>query len=82
MTERLYLDRPDVYILARYHDGDARNGGRAQYIVCEHPDGAEYAEQLAAALGLLVMHGQEQQDQRGPGPALLASRPDARPPAA
>ena len=80
MTERLYLDHPHVYILARYHDDDARNGGRALYVVCEHPDGTKYAEELAATLGLLVVHGQGQQDQ--PGPAPPASQPDARPPAA
>jgi len=49
MTERLYLDRPDVYMIA---DCDARDGGRAHAVVCEHPDGAEYAAQLATSLGL------------------------------
>lgn len=61
MTERLYLDRPDVYMVA---DCDARDGGRARAVVCEHPDGAEYAAQLAASLDL-PLHYQPEPGDRG-----------------
>lgn len=55
MNERLYLDRPDVYIVADY--SDALLGGRALHVVCEHPDGAAYAAQLAAALNVPLYQG-------------------------
>jgi hypothetical protein len=60
MTERLYLDHPDVYMLA---ECDARNGGKAVLVVCEHPAGAEYARQLAASLSLPLRYftGEEQE---------------------
>lgn len=53
MEERIYLDRPDVYILADCH---ARDGGRALYVVCEDPAGAEYASQLATGLRIPLRH--------------------------
>ncbi len=55
MTERLYLDRPDVYILADYDPN--RRGGRALHVVCEHRDGTGYAAQLAAAINIPVHYG-------------------------
>lgn len=69
MTERLYFDRPDVHVLADCHDQD---GGRALFVVCEHPDGARYAVQLARQLGVPLHYG--------PGPVPPAGHGD--PPAA
>jgi len=66
MSERLYFDRPDVYVLA---DFDSRTGGQARHVVCEHPDGTSYAAQLAASMGVPV---------RGPAPADEAGR-DSQP---
>ena len=60
MAERLYFDRADVYVLADY---DPHDGGRVRLVVCEHPDGAAYAAQLADRLGIAVQH------QPGPAPA-------------
>lgn len=55
MTERLYFDQPGVYVLADY---DAYlGGGRALCVVCERPDGAVYAAQLAERLGVPLQHG-------------------------
>lgn len=66
MSERLYFDRPDVYVLA---DFNPRTGGQARHVVCEHPDGTSYAAQLAASMGVPV---------RGPVPADEAGR-DSQP---
>lgn len=55
MTERLYFEHPGVYVLADY---DAYlGGGRALCVVCERPDGAGYAAQLAERLGVPLQHG-------------------------
>lgn len=54
MTERLYFDHPGVYVLADY---DAYlGGGWALCVVCERPDGAGYAAQLARRLGVPLQH--------------------------
>lgn len=71
MTEQLYLDRPDVYVLA---DVDAQGGGQARLVVCEHPDGAEYAELLADNLGLPIRYQTEPGERDEP-----ARPPPARP---
>ena len=67
MAERLYFDRADVYVLA---DCDPRAGGRARLVVCEHPDGAAYAGQLALRLGIPVQHrpGPDQDPAPAPPP--------------
>lgn len=69
MTERLYLDRPDVYMVA---DCDSREGGQARFVVCEHPAGADYAARLAASLGLPLRYGSAdgdpEEDAPPPGP--------------
>jgi hypothetical protein len=55
VTERLYFENPGVYVLADY---DAYlGGGRALCVVCEHPDGAGYAAQLAQRLGVPLQLG-------------------------
>jgi hypothetical protein len=74
MTERLYIDRPDVYVLA---DCDAREGGHARLVVCEHPDGAEYAELLAASLGVPIRYETEPGEQ-DPAPPPTPARPRVR----
>jgi hypothetical protein len=74
MTERLYLDHPDVYMLA---DCDARDGGRAVLVVCEHPAGAEYARQLAASLSLPLRYGTGEKHEAAA--AVPAPRRDERP---
>jgi hypothetical protein len=65
MTDRLYLDRSDVYLLADY---DAGNGGRVRLVVCQHPAGAEYAAQLAARLRVPLHYGPEPDDHAAPDP--------------
>lgn len=75
MTERLYLDRPDVYVLA---DVDAQGGGHARLVVCEHPDGAEYAELLADSLGLPMRYQTEPGEQDSPAPPPARARSRAR----
>ena len=71
MAERLYFDRADVYVLA---DCDPRAGGRVRLVVCEHPDGAAYAAQLADLLGIAVQHGPQ------PEPGLRSEPRPAPPP--
>ncbi len=65
MAERLYFDRTDVYVLA---DCDPQAGGRARLVVCEHPDGAAYAAQLALRLGIPVQHGPGPDQEPAPAP--------------
>ena len=76
MAERLYFDRADVYVLADY---DPHDGGRVRLVVCEHPDGAAYAAQLAELLGIAVQHqpgpGPEPEPRRGPPPARREPEP-------
>lgn len=65
MTDRLYLDRSDVYLLADY---DAGNGGQVRLVVCQHPAGAEYAGQLAARLGVPLQYGPDPGHHAEPDP--------------
>ncbi len=55
MTERLYFEHPGVYVLADYDP--YLGGGRALCVVCERPDGAGFAAQLAERLGVPLQHG-------------------------
>ena len=77
MSERLYFDHPGVYVLADY---DAYlGGGRALCVVCERPDGAGYAAQLAERLGVPLQHGPAGDEAELP--AVAASRrPAPQPP--
>ncbi len=56
MGERLYFERPDVYVLA---DCDPTAGGHVRLVVCEHPDGAANAAQLAHRLRVPLRRGPE-----------------------
>lgn len=73
MYERLYFDHPHVYVLAHYCD-DARSGGQALYVVCEQPDGTEYAAQLATALCVPLRHGTQRDGQPASAPSPAAAR--------
>lgn len=50
MAERLRLERPDVYLVVKWDE--THDTGLVHRVVCEHPDGVDYASKLADRIGV------------------------------